>query len=199
MNENRNQNHPKKGQSITVEPIRNEKDIKSIKSLLSDNPRDLLLFTIGINNGLRAGDLLKLKVKDIRQLKTGDSLTIVESKTGKKNILMVNKTVYKAIKNYLDKSKPNDEDYIFKSRQGGKSLNISSVNALMKKWTRAINLKGNFGAHSLRKTFGYQQRVKYSVGFEVLAKRYNHSNPAVTMRYLGIQDKEVNGILMNEI
>ena len=199
MSEVRNPNHPMKGQSITVEPIRNEKDIKSIKSLLSDNPRDLLLFAIGINNGLRAGDLLKLKVKDIRHLKTGDSLTIIESKTGKKNILMVNKTVYKSIKNFLDKTNPDDEDYLFKSRKGEKSLNISSVNALMKKWTRAINLKGNFGAHSLRKTFGYQQRVKYSVGFEVLAKRYNHSNPAVTMRYLGIQDKEVNGILMNEI
>jgi integrase len=33
--------------------------------MLSDKPRDLLLFTIGINNGLRAGDLLGLKVKDL--------------------------------------------------------------------------------------------------------------------------------------
>jgi len=58
-------NHPKKGQRITVEPIRDEKDIKSIKSLLSDKPRDLLLFTMGINNGLRIGDLLRLKVKEM--------------------------------------------------------------------------------------------------------------------------------------
>ena len=34
---------------------------------------------------------------------------------------------------------------------------------------------------------------------EVLAKRFNHSNPAVKMRYLAIADKEVNGILLNEI
>ena len=27
----------------------------------------------------------------------------------------------------------------------------------------------------------------------------SHSSPSVTMRYLGIEDKEVNGILMNEI
>jgi len=51
----------------------------------------------------------------------------------------------------------------------------------------------------LRKTFGYIQRTKFKVGFEVLAKRFNHSSPAVIMRYLGITDKEVNGILMNEI
>ena len=29
--------------------------------------------------------------------------------------------------------------------------------------------------------------------------RYLHSSPSVTMRYLGIQDKEVHETLMNEI
>lgn len=70
---------------------------------------------------------------------------------------------------------------------------------LIKKWTRAINLRGNYGAHTLRKTWGYVQRVEYGVGFEVIAKRYCHSNPAVTMRYLGITDREVSDVLMNEI
>ena len=69
----------------------------------------------------------------------------------------------------------------------------------MKKWTQAIKLKGNYGAHTLRKTWGYQQRVAHGVGFEIICKRYNHSSPAITMRYLGIGDKEVHGVLMNEI
>ena len=113
---------------------------------------------------------------------------------------MINKTVYKALKNYLDKVKAKDSDYLFKSRKGKEALTIGSVNNLIKKWTRAINLnQGNFGSHTLRKTFGYIQRIKYGVGFEILSKRFNHSSPTVTMRYLGIQDKEVNGILLNEI
>jgi hypothetical protein len=66
-------------------------------------------------------------------------------------------------------------------------------------WALYFNLKGNYGAHSLRKTWGYIQRTKHGVGFEIICKRFNHSNPAVTMRYLGIQDKEVHDILMNEI
>ena len=37
------------------------------------------------------------------------------------------------------------------------------------------------------------------VSFEVLCKRFGHSSPAITMRYLGIDDKEVAGILLNEI
>jgi integrase len=74
-----------------------------------------------------------------------------------------------------------------------------AVNNLIKSWTRAINLKGNYGAHTLRKTWGYMQRTKYGVGFEIICKRFNHSSPAVTMRYLGIEDKEVHSTLMNEI
>lgn len=73
-----NPNHPKKGSSTRVEPIRSRKDIKAIIKLLSNNPRDRLLFVFGINNGLRTGDLFKLKVMDIRNMKVGESLIIGE-------------------------------------------------------------------------------------------------------------------------
>ncbi len=200
MKKGQNFNHPRKGESITTDPIRQIKDVQAIKKLISGMPRDNLLFSMGINNGLRCGDLLKLKVKDVRHLKPGDSITIKEGKTGKNNILMINKAVYKALKGYLETVKPDDEQYLFKSKKGkNRPLTVQAVNALIKKWCRTINLHGNYGAHTLRKTFGYLQRTQYSVGFEVLAKRFNHSSPAITMRYLGIQDKEVNGILSNEI
>lgn len=195
-----NQNHPKKGDNITVEPIRDLKDIESIKKILSSRTRDLLLFTMGINNGLRCGDLLKIKVSDVCHLKPNETVKIREQKTNKDNVLMINKSTHKILKQYLDEMKPNDGDYLFKSRKGSNSpLTVQSVNGLVKSWCRSINLKGKYGTHSLRKTFGYIQRKKYGVGWEVICKRFNHSSPSVTMRYLGIEDKEVNGILMNEI
>ena len=196
----RNPNHPRKGDRIAVEPIRDIKNIESIKKLLSNNTRDLLLFTMGINNGVRCGDLLKLKVGDVNHLKPNDTLKIIEQKTGKQNILMVNKTSHKILKQYLDEIKPDDDYYLFKSRKGDNNpLTVGSTNLLVKSWCRSINLKGNYGTHTLRKTFGYIQRTKYGIGWELLCKRFNHSSPSVTMRYLGIEDREVNGILMNEI
>lgn len=196
----KNPNHPKKGSNITVQPIRDIKNIDSIKRLLSKNQRDLLLFTLGINNGLRCGDILRLKVSDVKHLKPNDTLTIREQKTGKDNVLMINKTSYKILRDYLTETRPSDDDYLFKSRKGeNESLSVEYVNSLVKGWTRSINLHGNFGTHSLRKTFGYIQRKKFGVSWEVLCKRFNHSSPSVTMRYLGIEDREVNGILMNEI
>lgn len=196
---NPNANHPKKGRRIKVEPIRKLKDIRSIKQLLESRPRDHLLFVMGINNGLRAGDLLKLRVADVAHLKPGQAITIREGKTGKENILMVNRTVHRAIKDFLDRVRPGPGDYLFASQKGRGPLTIQAVNAMVKRWTKTVNLKGNFGAHTLRKTFGYIQRTEFGVGFEILAKRYNHSSPAITMRYLGITSAEVNACLMNEI
>lgn len=194
-----NQNHPKKGSKIAVEPIRAVKDIKAISDYTKHNHRDHLLFTMGINNGLRACDLIRIKVKDVKGLKVGDTLSVKESKTGKTNFLVINKTVFKALRIYLDELKPDGDEYLFPSRKGNSHIQSQRVSKLVKQWTNAINLKGRYGASSMRKTFGYIQRIKYGVGFEILCKRYNHSSPVITMRYLGIQDKEVHDILMNEI
>ncbi len=193
-----NSNHPVKGSSISVQPIRNIKDIKKIKRKLKDNPRDLLLFTIGINNGLRISDLLRLKIKDVIDLEPGETLRIKEQKTKKPNILMINKEVHRTLQSYLRSSGYDKEDYLFKSKKGdNKPIGKSYVNQMMKVWTKGM--KGNYGSHTLRKTFGYIQRKEFGVGFDILCKRFGHSSPSITMRYLGIEDKEVNGILLNEI
>src|SRR3990172_2039305 len=194
-----NPNHPKKGSKIAAEPIRCKKDIEAIKSILFDKPRDLLLFTMGINNGLRVGDLLRLKVKDVRHLKENDGFNIWEKKTEKDNILMVNKAVFKSLKYYLEKVNPDDEDFLFASRKTNEPISIQAVNALIKKWTKSINLQGNYGSHSLRKTFGYIHRTVHGTSWEHLADRFNHSTPAVTRHYLGITKDEVKNILLKEI
>ena len=53
-----NRNGIKKGSKVKVDPVRKKKDIKAISKLLQGKSRDLLLWTIGINNGLRASDLV---------------------------------------------------------------------------------------------------------------------------------------------
>ena len=155
---------------------------------------------MGINNGLRIGDLLQLRVRDVQPLRSGDVVRVREQNTGKENVLLINKTTARVLGQYLEHYCPDPDDFVFRSQKDKtRPITVSYANQLIKSWCRIINLRGNYGTHTLRKTFGYIQRVKYGVGFEVLCKRFNHSSPAVTMRYLGIDDKEVNGVLMNEI
>jgi integrase len=182
-----------------VEPIRRLKDIRAITTLLASSPRDHLLFTMGVNNGLRTGDLLRLRVKDVRDKQPGEAIVIVEQKTKKKNYLMINKPVHKSLQVYLETVDPEDDDFLFASRKGGGPLTVPSVNRLIKSWTDQVNLPGRYGAHSLRKTWGYIQRTQFGTSFELICKRYLHSSPAVTMRYLGIQEKEIHETLLHEI
>lgn len=50
----------------TVEPIRNKDEIKKVEKILAhQSQRDLVLFTLGINSGLRISDILALNVGDV--------------------------------------------------------------------------------------------------------------------------------------
>jgi len=189
----------KKGSKITAEPIRKKKDIKAISRLLKSNPRNFLLFILGINNGLRANDLVRIKYSQVEGLKVGAVIKIIESKTGKDNVLVINKSVHKTLQIYVNEINPIPDEYLFYSRKGSGHISSQSVGRMIRSWTSAINLKGQYGAHTLRKTFGYHQRIYHGAGFEILCKRYNHSSPVVTMRYLGIESKEITEMLMNVV
>jgi integrase len=194
-----NRNHPKKGSSVLVQPIRSIEHIEKIITLLKDKPRDKLLFVMAINNGLRAGDILKLRVSDVMHLRVGGFTIIKEQKTGKHNYVWINEAVYEAMVDYLKKCKPHSKDWLFASQIGGKPITVQYVNNLVKRWGKAVGIKENLGSHSLRKSFGYHQRVNYGTSIELISKRFKHSDPRITMVYCGIEETEVHAIMQNSI
>jgi integrase len=201
MRRNGNENHPQKGSTIKVEPIKNKKDIATLKKLLLDRPRDLALFTIGINTNLRASDLLRLKVYKVRHLnpqKGENEIEIVEKKTGKPKRITMNKTCIEAIKTLLSSETFSDDDYLFKS-QRREVLTVPSTVRLVKSLCKVINLKGNYGSHTLRKTWGYHQRVTFGVDLPRLMVCFNHSTQKQTLDYLCIQPEEIKDVYENEL
>src|SRR5208283_1775943 len=97
MTKGQNSNHPQKGDMIRVEPIRNIKNVKAIKKLLADRPRDLALFTVGINTNLRASDLLQITAGMVQNLKPMDEIELKEKKTGKLRRISLNKSCTESI------------------------------------------------------------------------------------------------------
>ena len=195
MTNTKNPNHPKKDSTIKVEPIRELRDIKSIKKLLADNPRNLCLFVLGINSNLRASDLLRITAEQVRDLQAGDEFTLKEKKTGKERRITLNKSAARAIQDLLDSCHIPDDQPIFFSQRGN-VLTVPSVNRLVKSWCRAINLKGNYGSHTLRKTFGYHQRVQLNTSIPELMVMFNHSSQRQTLDYLCIQPDEIRDAYM---
>ena len=198
MKKSGNLNHPKKGSTIKVEPIKELKDIGTIKKLLADNPRDFALFTIGINTNLRASDLLRIKVGMVRGLQPNDEIEVREKKTKKHRRVTLNKACIDAIRNLLASAPFEDSDYLFRS-QRAEVLIVPSLIRMVKKWCKAINLKGNYGSHTLRKTWGYHQRVTFGTDIPTLMVCFNHSTQRQTLDYLCIQPEEIREVFENEL
>ena len=189
-----NKNHPKKGSTIKVDPIRDLNAIKAIKRMLSDSPRDLCLFTLGINTNLRASDLLSIKAGQVRE---SDELVLKEKKTGKERRITLNKAVRASVAGLLSSREYRDGDLLFQGQRG--PLTVPTVSRMVKSWCRMVNLKGNYAAHSLRKTFGYHQRVTFGAGLPELMVTFNHSSQKQTLDYLCIQPEEVRDLYLNEL
>jgi integrase len=193
-------NHPRLGSSIRVEPIRSQKDINLIRKILSDIPRDLAIFTIGINTNLRASDLLSIKVGQVRHLKPGEHFTIREKKTGKLRTITINRSAHTIIVSLLSTMpEVQDDNWLFQSRKGGGRMTVSYLSQMVKAWCQEINLRGNYGSHSLRKTWGYMMRTVHGVDIPTLMTVFNHSTQKQTLAYLCIQPEEIHSCYMKEI
>jgi integrase len=176
-----------------VYPIRDKRDINRMKKAM--HGRDLLLFTVGINTGLRVGDLLTLKVGDVR---SHDFIDIHEQKTRKPKRLHFNKAVKDAVKELVPAA-ASDDDWLFPSRKGSAPITRVQVHRILNDAAERAGILGKvgaIGAHSLRKTFGH---FAYQNGtpIETLMQLFNHSSQSVTLRYIGITADEVADVYLN--
>lgn len=193
----KNPNHPPRGSTVRVEPIKDSNAIAAIKRLLRDNPRDLCLFTLGINTNLRISNLLMITAGLVRGVKPGCQLRVKGGKGKPEGVAILNKTSVDSIERLLDSRGFEDSEGLFVGERG--VLTVPSVNRLVKQWCKSVNLKENYGGHSLRKTFGYQQRVRFGVDLTRLMKAFRHSTKKETLSYLSIQHEKVRSIFENEI
>jgi integrase len=188
-----------------VEPIKDQKMIKNMRAILKNQSlRNEFLFVLGINIGLRISDNLKLKIEDLIKpnSKTArDYVTIQEVKTGKTKKFYLGDIVKKTIESYI-KETPGviPDDYVFKSRKGNnipitrqrayKIINNAAEDlGIVERNSKGIIVSGEIGTHTMRKTFGYHA-YKNGVSLELLMDIFNHSTPAMTLRYIGITERQ---------
>lgn len=173
------------------QPIRDIKKIQDCKDWLLVNKtfRDYLLFTVGLNTGLRISDLVKLKVSDVQNK---DMLSVIQEKTKKETIIPLNLSIQKELNMYC---KDKDEnDYLFESRRGN---HISTVMAhyILKEMADSVGIE-SFGTHTMRKSFGYHY-YKETNDVYFLMKIFGHRNQSQTMSYIGVELDEIKESMMN--
>lgn len=170
-----------------VQPIRDPEHIRVIKTYLFDwNYRNYMLFVVGINSGLRISDILQLKVLDAQK----PYFNVVETKTKKARRIEMTPQLKRELKQYVDGKE--DYEYLFKSREGvNKPISRSAAYKILIKAALTVGLEENIGTHTLRKTFGYHF-YKQTKDVALLQEILNHSSPKITLRYIGINQDQMD-------
>lgn len=174
-----------------VEPIRDKDDIQAMKDYLMEwNERNYMLFLVGINSGFRISDIVMLKVKDVQ----GWHICVKEKKTGKIIKRKMPRPLKNALRKYVE-GKPLHH-YLFQSRKGkNQPLTRQGAYAIIKTAAEDLGID-NVGTHTMRKTFGYHYYKKYK-DVATLMEMFNHASPAITLRYIGIRQEQLDLTMAN--
>lgn len=170
-----------------VEPIKNKKTLCKIEKYLSEkSKRNQLIWAFGINSGLRVSDILGLNVEDV---KNKTYIEIREKKTSKYKRFPLNNKLRFLIKNYL-KTENLSEGALFIGKKHCR-LHRSQVYRFLNEACNTLGIEENIGTHSMRKSFGFHFYKQYN-NIALLQKILNHSSPAITLRYIGIDQDEID-------
>ena len=153
-----------------------------------------LLIGCGIFFGLRISDILQLSWD---MLLDDSSFELIEKKTQKRREVRINKGFQKHIWDCYNALLITDKsEKCFKSREC-RVYSIQRINMLLKDIKKKYGIKSvkNFSTHSLRKTFGRHVYERADSNGEMalvmLSELFNHSNIAITKRYLGLRKEEI--------
>lgn len=208
-------NAPQKGRvlptgSRTVQPIRLGVDREAVERYLrSRSIRDYTLFRVGVYTGRRIGDLLALRVGDVAAitdrgaLRIRDRLVLRESKTSKEADITLHGKARSALSKYLKARVAGAPSKgalllqpLFLSERRGKDGELRSITRqragqILRRAAKACGLDDRIGCHSMRKTFGYLLHGQ-GIPLTVIGSALNHSNPATTKRYIGLQRDDID-------
>lgn len=174
-----------------VQPIRNQETIEEIKDYFrKQSSRNCMMFVFGINTGLRIQDILKLRVRDVLGK---EQLIIIEIKTKKRRFIELNPTLKREVKKYT--ATMDLDDFLFPSRQGGtnKPIKRDMAYKIMRAAAKEFGLV-DIGTHTLRKTFGYHM-YQATKDITLVQTMLNHSDKAITMRYIGMDQDMINNAM----
>lgn len=179
-------------------PIKSKEKVLDIQDYLKyKNERDYILFLIGVTTGYRAGDLVKLKVRDIKEaLKRGEFTIYEGKKMNSKNIREKNRKprsvellpkVAKILKEYIRDKR--DYEYMFQSRKGNNQpIGVQAVSNILKDAAEYFGLY-NISAHSMRKTYAYKIYIDSGCDIVAVKELLGHRSIEETKAYIGL-DRE---------
>ncbi|MCG8617538.1 MAG: FCD domain-containing protein [Desulfobacterales bacterium] len=126
-------------------------DFDKIRRILTTRPRDLLLFELIIQTKMPVKNLLELKIRDVKGLRTGDRIPLPHAPEDEADLPIVTPEMDAAFHSLLQNKKGiQANDYLFKSRKGNGPLSVPSVSRIIRSWREETGLTQYGGVPGLR-------------------------------------------------
>ena len=178
-------------------PVLNQEEHERIKTVTIDGTislRDAAMILLGMSTGIRACDIIRLRLSDIDW--QNETISWCQSKTGNLVCIPLVPSVGNAITRYLTEERPHaPNDYIFvRSLAPFKPLSChSSCYVLVKRSLEKAGISKNgriFGMHLLRHNAA-STMVENEVPIETIAAILGHSDPNTTGIYITTDEKRL--------
>lgn len=180
-----------KGKLIGQKPPLKLREIWAIRTRLqiSSNVRELAMFNLAIDSKLRACDLTRLRVQDIR---LGSHIvaraSVMQQKTQRPVQFEITEQTRQSLEALIEAQGLRSADYLFQSRlQTSSHLSTRQYARLVHRWVASIGLDDTaYGTHSMRRTKAslIYRRTKNLRAVQLLL---GHTKLESTVRYLGIE------------
>ena len=183
----------------TTQPIRNKQQIKALAEyyLHKGEIRNYVLIVLGIHTALRISDLLNLRwedVYDFEQNRVRSSIALTEQKTGKTKTIALNKLAVRALTLFASQAAESG-GFIILNKRTSKAISRIQAYRIIRAAADTLRFDNRVSCHSLRKTLGYHA-WKSGVSPAVIMEIYNHNSLAITRRYLGVTQEDINEVYL---
>jgi integrase len=160
-----------------------------VRLQLSSQVRDLAMFNLAIDSKLRACDLTKLRVRDVRHGEhVASRATIMQQKTQRPVQFEITEQTRESVAAWIRRAGLHATDFLFTSRiHDSPHLSTRQYARLVHRWVASIGLDDTaYGTHTMRRTKAslIYRRTKNLRAVQLLL---GHTKLESTVRYLGIE------------
>ena len=154
----------------------------------SKNPkRDRAILLLLLDNGIRAGELVSLRVKDVD---FENHILRVMGKDREERVVPIGDITARALREYLGGRIGDPDAPLFLSTRTGKALTVSGLRQLIKRLAKAAGIKRSVYPHLIRHTFAYIW-MKEGGSLEKLRQIMGHSRLETTSIYAKALQEDV--------
>ncbi len=178
-------------------------DVKRLKRACRKSviPRDYFMIEIGLNTGLRVGEMRELKCGDVHIQPGQSSINVSNGKGNKPRIVRINGEFRNRCKRFLLWKKKQgqgiDANFYLLTTNKGTQLSKRALQKAFKKCIKKAGLPGHYSIHSLRHTYGTYLLKASRYNLRLVQEQLGHSSVRITEVYTSLIDPDVRKAVEN--